>query len=60
MHELVGTCSMCSKPIYCREGFLDGVVLEDKSLVCFECLELSKPREQTNGSVYDAVANGAF
>lgn len=46
MQELVGTCSTCGKTIYCREGFLDGVVLEDKSLVCFECLELSKPREQ--------------
>ncbi|MDU0200420.1 MULTISPECIES: hypothetical protein [Paenibacillus] len=45
MHELVGTCNLCGKPIYCREGFLDGVILEDKSLVCFECLELSKPRE---------------
>ncbi|MCY9662171.1 hypothetical protein P5G65_17410 [Paenibacillus chondroitinus] len=46
MHELVGTCAKCSKPIYCREGFLDGVVLEDKSLVCFECLELSKPHRE--------------
>lgn len=46
MHELVGACTMCGKAIYCREGFLDGVVLEDKSLVCFECLEPTEPKNR--------------
>lgn len=48
MHEHVGTCTSCGKPIYCKEGFLDGVVLEDKSLVCFECLEPSESPEPKN------------
>ncbi|MBP1964407.1 alpha-D-ribose 1-methylphosphonate 5-phosphate C-P lyase [Paenibacillus aceris] len=41
MQEFVGTCKTCGKQIFCREGFLDGVVLEDKSLICFACLEQS-------------------
>jgi hypothetical protein len=37
MEELIGHCRTCEKPIYCKMGFLDGVVQADKSLVCFEC-----------------------
>jgi hypothetical protein len=37
MQELVGYCKKCNKPIFCNNGFLNGVVLEDKSLVCFDC-----------------------
>lgn len=45
MKELVGTCKNCDKPIYCLEGFINGVVLEDKSLICFDCdKELEKER----------------
>lgn len=38
MQELVGQCSECGKPIYCKMGFLDGIVQDDKSILCFECL----------------------
>ncbi|WP_171628885.1 hypothetical protein [Paenibacillus plantarum] len=37
MEELIGHCCTCEKPIYCKMGFLDGVMQADKSLVCFEC-----------------------
>jgi hypothetical protein len=37
MQELVGHCKECSKEIYCKDGFLEGIVLEDKSLVCLDC-----------------------
>lgn len=37
MEEFIGHCRICKKPIYCKMGFLDGVVQADKSLVCFDC-----------------------
>lgn len=37
MQELVGHCKECNKHIFCNDGFLTGVVAEDKSLLCFEC-----------------------
>ncbi|MDR6553459.1 hypothetical protein [Paenibacillus qinlingensis] len=37
MEELIGHCRTCEKPIYCRMGFLDGVVQPDKTLLCFDC-----------------------
>lgn len=39
MQELVGHCIVCNKEILCHDGFLNGVVLEDKSLICFTCLD---------------------
>ncbi len=39
MQEFVGHCAKCRKQIFCRDGFLDGIVLEDKSLVCFDCAD---------------------
>lgn len=37
MQELVGHCKECNNNIYCNDGFLNGIVLDDKSIVCFEC-----------------------
>jgi hypothetical protein len=38
MKELVGYCSACSKAIYCKDGFLDGVVIQEENiLLCFIC-----------------------
>jgi hypothetical protein len=37
MQELVGLCKECNKNIYCNDGFINGVVLDDKSLICFDC-----------------------
>lgn len=39
MRELVGQCSMCGKEIFCVDGFLEGVVMEDKQLQCLTCSE---------------------
>jgi len=39
MEELVGTCSQCGKQVYCRDGFLDGIVMSDKTVLCFDCEE---------------------
>jgi hypothetical protein len=39
VQELVGHCIACNKGILCIDGFLNGVVLEDKSLICFACLD---------------------
>lgn len=37
MRELVGYCSVCKKEIFCRDGFLDGVVDSNGNLLCFDC-----------------------
>lgn len=39
MQELVGECKECKKPIFCHDGFIDGVVLDDNTLICFECFD---------------------
>lgn len=35
--ELVGKCVGCGKNVYCRDGFLDGMVSDDKQLFCHRC-----------------------
>lgn len=35
--EFVGICGVCEKNVYCHNGFLEGVVQEDHTLVCFSC-----------------------
>ncbi len=35
--ELVGNCTKCNANIYCRDGFLDGVVDDSKNLYCHSC-----------------------
>ncbi|MDD9268054.1 hypothetical protein ACFPES_13530 [Paenibacillus sp. GCM10023248] len=39
MRELVGQCSVCGKDIFCADGFLEGVIREDKQLECLTCSE---------------------
>jgi hypothetical protein len=39
MQELVGECKACKKQIFCHDGFIDGVVLDDNTLLCFECFD---------------------
>ncbi|MFZ4452204.1 hypothetical protein [Salibacterium aidingense] len=41
MKEIVGNCQSCGKEILCIDGFLNGVVKEDKTMQCFECEEQS-------------------
>lgn len=45
MQEFIGHCKACSKRIYCEDGFLNGAVMDDKSLICFDCLESGKSQE---------------
>ncbi|WP_179133918.1 hypothetical protein [Halobacillus massiliensis] len=42
MKELVGRCAACDKKVYCEDGFLNGVVSEDRKLRCFACEEKEK------------------
>lgn len=43
MNEFVGKCHQCEKDIYCLDGFLNGVVVEQGNIICFDCVE--KERE---------------
>jgi hypothetical protein len=42
LKELIGCCSICGKELYCLDGFFNGVILENKELICFECEEVEK------------------
>jgi hypothetical protein len=42
LKELVGRCSICGKELYCLDGFFNGIILESKELVCFNCNESNK------------------
>ncbi|MCC2687187.1 MAG: hypothetical protein K0R75_4086 [Paenibacillaceae bacterium] len=38
--EWVGKCTVCTKDVYCRDGFLDGVVAGHPGvLYCHDCYE---------------------
>jgi hypothetical protein len=45
VQELVGHCKECNIPIYCKDGFLDGIVLEDNSLHCFDCYDKDEKKD---------------
>lgn len=46
LRELVGTCSCCNKEVYCLDGFLNGVLSDEKYIYCMECYEnLFKEKE---------------
>lgn len=47
MKEYIGTCKKCQKSIFCLDGFLNGIVLED-GLLCFECKEKETEKERLN------------
>ncbi len=44
MRELIGNCASCNKEVYCNGGFLDGVIQENKSLLCFTCYKKIKKK----------------
>nr|WP_090232870.1 hypothetical protein [Fictibacillus solisalsi] len=50
MKELVGYCRQCKKPVYCLEGFLNGVHANG-TLLCFSC---SEEWDQKSGSLSSA------
>jgi hypothetical protein len=48
MKEKVGECMKCQKEIYCLDGFLNGVVLDNGDVVCFDCDDdCTKTEEQS-------------
>lgn len=38
MMDLVGNCTVCGKPLYCKGGFFDGITDQGK-LYCGACFE---------------------
>ncbi|GIO23613.1 hypothetical protein [Oceanobacillus sp. J11TS1] len=40
--EFVGTCASCRKQIYCNNGFLEGIIQENHTLICFSCQDKTK------------------
>lgn len=44
--EFVGKCAKCQTDIYCNSGFIEGVVQEDKTILCFDCSN-KKERKET-------------
>lgn len=50
--EVVGQCVRCKKTVYCRDGFLDGVVSAAKDLYCHACYDeqVDQAGEQTPGN----------
>ncbi|WP_198038630.1 hypothetical protein [Planococcus lenghuensis] len=45
MRELLGSCTDCGKDVYCMDGFLNGVYIENR-LFCFECADPEEKKEQ--------------
>jgi hypothetical protein len=39
MKELVGYCDRCEKPLYCLDGFFNGVKTDSGKSLCFDCNE---------------------
>lgn len=39
MKELVNTCYVCGKDLYCIDGFFNGVHTDDKKTLCYNCIE---------------------
>ncbi|MEG9296187.1 hypothetical protein V6B33_06980 [Mangrovibacillus sp. Mu-81] len=39
MKELVGNCDRCEKPLYCLDGFFNGVKTHSGKSLCFDCNE---------------------
>lgn len=37
MKELVSHCIRCSKEVFCTDGFLNGHVLDNQNVLCFDC-----------------------
>lgn len=50
MQERVGSCKTCNREVFCNDGFINGVVLEDKTLVCFDCFEEAEKTASTENA----------
>ncbi|MDF2715123.1 MAG: hypothetical protein K0R28_2048 [Paenibacillus sp.] len=55
--DLVGNCCICHTAVYCKGGFLDGVV-ERHSLYCHSCYDsVDDTKERQSGS--EELAGGS-
>jgi hypothetical protein len=45
MKELVGHCNHCRKPLYCLDGFFNGVKTDSGKSLCFDCNEQEEKKE---------------
>ncbi len=50
MKELVDYCYLCQKPLYCLDGFFNGVQKENGKSSCFECEERNQEGEKKDGT----------
>jgi hypothetical protein len=39
MRELIGSCCVCGKQLYCLDGFFNGIYTENNKTICFDCSE---------------------
>lgn len=45
MKEKVSICKRCGKVLYCLDGFFNGVIKDDGSACCFECIEQEERKQ---------------
>ncbi|WP_421382264.1 hypothetical protein ACOJQI_22275 [Bacillus salacetis] len=46
MKEYIGDCQVCSKQVYCLDGFFNGVhEPETNTIICFECTEETEEKK---------------
>ena len=50
MKELVDYCYFCNKPLYCLEGFFNGVNVKSGINSCFTCYEQKLEEENEDES----------
>ena len=58
MRELVGYCKACGREVYCNDGFFTGIVLEDKTIVCFDCADEDKGRDKERSDGREQADSG--
>lgn len=46
MKEKVGYCIICGKDLFCEDGFLNAVLENDHTLVCFSCEERKREEDE--------------
>jgi len=46
LRELIGCCKVCSKEVFCLDGFFNGVLTEEKEIHCFECYETMENKKE--------------
>ncbi|TCP26629.1 hypothetical protein EV207_11960 [Scopulibacillus darangshiensis] len=49
IREPVGPCIDCGKMVYCVSGFLNGIVLDNHNIRCYDCHEEMEGLEKEEG-----------